>query len=141
MLSPKILDRRTGIRLFDVGVAAFDRLRKNQKRALLALVGDALKRRDTPCPDLTAPLEGAVAAVFRHVRDEVELEIAAVAKDEPWNDDTSDSGCHVRIADTNRILREHITFPGARPSNTQGDTTGRNDVARHEPHWSLDDEV
>jgi hypothetical protein len=72
---------------FDAGVKAFDRLRKRQKRALLALVGGALKDERTPRPELTCPLEGTVAAVFRRVRDEVELEIDAAAEGESWNDD------------------------------------------------------
>jgi len=60
---------------FDSGVAVFDRLQRNQKLAMLTLVGQALKDERTPSPELTAVAEGAVAAVFAKLRDAVEIEI------------------------------------------------------------------
>jgi len=41
--------------LYDVGVAAFDRLRKRRKRAPPTRAGGALKRREAPHPESTAP--------------------------------------------------------------------------------------
>jgi hypothetical protein len=49
----------------DSGVEAFDRLQMNQKLALLALVGVALREEAAPCPDLTVNTESTVAAVYR----------------------------------------------------------------------------
>src|SRR5262249_48822653 len=50
-----------------VGVEAFDQLQPNQKLALLALVGKALKAEGEPMPELTAHTEATVAAVYSHI--------------------------------------------------------------------------
>ena len=60
---------------FSSGVEAFDRLQPNQKLALLALVGDALKDEAEPRPELTAHTEATVAAIFHHIVDQVVFEI------------------------------------------------------------------
>lgn len=80
-------DDGDGDDLFDVGVRSFDRLRKTRKRALPALVGAALDDESAPCPEPTGHSEATVAAVFRRIRDEVRLEVDAVAEGECWNDD------------------------------------------------------
>lgn len=63
----------------EVGVAVFDTLQPGQKLAALANVGRALSDKLMPCPDHTAVLEGAIAAVFETLRDliltEVEIQI------------------------------------------------------------------
>jgi hypothetical protein len=61
--------------LFSSGVEAFDRLQPNQKLALLALVGNALKDEAEPRPELTAHTEATVAAIFHHIVDQVVFEI------------------------------------------------------------------
>ena len=66
--------------LFISGVEAFDRLQPNQKLALLALVGNALKDEAEPRPELTAHTEATVAAIFRHVVDQVIFEIEMAAE-------------------------------------------------------------
>jgi hypothetical protein len=66
--------------LFSSGVEAFDRLQPNQKLALLALVGNALKDEAEPRPELTAHTEATVAAIFHHIVDQVVLEIEMVAE-------------------------------------------------------------
>lgn len=60
---------------FEFGVTAFDGLQRGQKLHLLAALGRALLREDEPMPHLTAALEGALAAVFSHVREGLELEL------------------------------------------------------------------
>jgi hypothetical protein len=60
---------------FSSGVEAFDRLQPNQKLALLALVGNALKDEAARRPELTAHTEGTVAAIFHHIVDQVVFEI------------------------------------------------------------------
>jgi len=57
------------------GVSAFDTLQRGQKLAVLAQIGSALLRQEEPKPVLTAVLEAAVAAVYQHVRDMVQMEI------------------------------------------------------------------
>jgi hypothetical protein len=58
-----------------VGVEAFDQLQANQKLALLALVGKALKDEGEPMPELTAHTEAAVAAVYAHIFAMIVVEI------------------------------------------------------------------
>src|SRR5262245_16347515 len=53
---------------YRVEIAAFDELQPGQKLALLAQVGRALRDAEEPAPDLTAPVEAAVAAVFTVIR-------------------------------------------------------------------------
>ena len=60
---------------FGVGIQVFDRLSSGQKISALLLVTNALLRTDVPHPDLTALTEGTVAAVYRHLRNNVEAEI------------------------------------------------------------------
>ena len=57
------------------GVEAFDRLQPNQKLALLALVGNALRDEGEPMPELTAHTEATVAAVYAHILAMIVLEI------------------------------------------------------------------
>src|SRR3954462_15029596 len=58
-----------------VGVEAFDQLQANQKLALLALVGKALKDEGEPMPELTAHTEATVAAVYAHILSMIVMEI------------------------------------------------------------------
>ncbi len=60
---------------FAVGVTVFDRLTRAQKVAMLAVVGEALLRRDIPMPELTAVSEATVAAVFAYLRGDVGFEL------------------------------------------------------------------
>jgi hypothetical protein len=57
------------------GVAVFDNLRKPERLALLAQVAMGLHDEGEPCPDLTALLEGTVAAVFAQLRYLIAIEI------------------------------------------------------------------
>jgi hypothetical protein len=59
---------------FEWGVRAFDALQRGQKFHLLARLGRALLREEEPMPRLTASLEGALATVFAHVSEMLELE-------------------------------------------------------------------
>jgi hypothetical protein len=60
---------------FHFGIKAFDILQTNQKLALLALVGKALRDEAVPMPKLTAHAEATVAAVFEFIRQSNELEM------------------------------------------------------------------
>jgi len=76
-----------------VGVEAFDQLQPNQKLALLALVGKALKDQDEPMPELTAHTEAAVAAVYAHISAMIVMEIEyppTSEKVDGWDDPLDD---------------------------------------------------
>lgn len=60
---------------FSAGIPVFDSLTHPQKLAVLHQVAHALFRPEMPMPELTAVLEGAVAAVIRNVHWLVEEEI------------------------------------------------------------------
>ena len=60
---------------YDVGLDVFDRLTYGQKVSLLSIIGAGLLKPDEPICNLTANVEGAVAAVFEHLQTSVMLEI------------------------------------------------------------------
>jgi len=60
---------------YELGIAVFDSLSYPQQIAVLHEVGCALLKLEVPSPRLTAVSEGGVAAVFRHLRLSVEIEI------------------------------------------------------------------
>jgi hypothetical protein len=68
----------------DTGIPVFDRLTPEQKLALLADTAQALRDPAIPMPRHTAANEGAIAAVFSMIRDdlETELDIAGIKDDE-----------------------------------------------------------
>ncbi len=53
------------------GIAAFDQLTRNQKLVVLYSSASALLHRGQPAPELTAAIEGSVASVYEHARQEV----------------------------------------------------------------------
>jgi hypothetical protein len=69
-------DEISGDDLSSWGVAVLDDLLPNQKLALLALVGEALRQKNVPCPQLTAPIEAIIAVIFDNIRASMEMEIA-----------------------------------------------------------------
>ena len=73
---------------FDSGIKAFDELQPNQRLALLAQVGKALKDEAEPRPKLTAHAEATVAAIFRVIGDLVESEIDSGDEDERYENPT-----------------------------------------------------
>src|SRR4051812_18554708 len=86
-----------------VGVEAFDQLQPNQKLALLARVGKALKDEGEPMPELTAHTEATVAAVYAHVLAMIVMEIEFPPESEKvdgWDDpeDTDDAFAWRRLA-------------------------------------------
>jgi len=69
---------------FSAGIPVFDSLTYPQKIAVLHHVAHALFRQDVPMPELTAVLEGAVAAVFQNLQWLVEEEIQTAAGGETF---------------------------------------------------------
>ena len=60
---------------YESGVACFDNLTYGQKLSVLATIGNGLFRKDVAPVDLTAVVEGAIAAVFQNLKDSIALEI------------------------------------------------------------------
>jgi hypothetical protein len=58
-----------------LGVECFDNLTFGQKISTLAIIGNGLLRKDISIVPLTAVLEGAIAAVFEHLKNEIAFEI------------------------------------------------------------------
>src|SRR3954466_2470015 len=78
-----------------VGVEAFDQLQPNQKLALLARVGKALKDEREPMPELTAHTKATVAAVYAHILAMIVMEIEfppASQKVDGWDDPEDNLG-------------------------------------------------
>jgi hypothetical protein len=76
---------------WEFGVPVFDALPKRQRLAMLARVGSALLKPESPCPPLTALSEGTVAALYKNIAQQVELEIEMATDGdlEPSGDDPS----------------------------------------------------
>ncbi len=64
-----------------VGVKVFDRLTRSQKIGILEHVSRALLLKSVSCPLQTAVAEGAIAAVYRTILIEIEIEIETKHKD------------------------------------------------------------
>jgi hypothetical protein len=60
---------------YESGVACFDNLTYGQKIAVLATIGNGLLRKDIRSVELTAVVEGAIAAVFQQLKDSIIFEI------------------------------------------------------------------
>jgi hypothetical protein len=60
---------------YESGVACFDNLTYGQKIAVLATIGNGLLRKDIRPVELTAVVEGAIAAVFQQLKDSIIFEI------------------------------------------------------------------
>lgn len=59
---------------YELGLSCFDNLTYGQKISVLSTIGNGLLREDVPAVPLTAVLEGAIAAVFQHLRDCIAFE-------------------------------------------------------------------
>ncbi|MFC1761179.1 hypothetical protein ACFL6U_03765 [Planctomycetota bacterium] len=72
LLDEAIQDQLEDYRL---GVACFDDLTYGQKISVLASVCNGLLRGDVPPVELTAIVEGAIATIFQHLKNEIIFEI------------------------------------------------------------------
>ena len=71
---------------YESGVACFDNLTYGQKISVLATIGSGLFREDVAPVDLTAVVEGAIAAVFEHLKDSIIFEIDTPEFGASWRD-------------------------------------------------------
>jgi hypothetical protein len=71
---------------YELGVKCFDTLTFGQKISVLATIGNGLFRKDVPPVELTAVLEGAIAAVFEHLKKKIIIEIDDPEPDTDWRE-------------------------------------------------------
>jgi hypothetical protein len=123
-----------------VGVEAFHQLHPDQKLALLALVGEALKDEGQPMPELTAHTEATVAAVCAHILSMIVLGIESPPESEEvdeWYDpeDIDDAFAWRRLA-----LTAYLEDDGEPKSNgtttVEGDGRVPGDREEDDGPWS-----
>ena len=69
---------------YELGIRCFDDLTFGQRISILATIGNGLLREDVPIVDLTAVVEGGIAAVFQHLKYEIIYEIDVPECPRPW---------------------------------------------------------
>ena len=67
-------------------IESFDNLTFGQRISVLAIIGNGLLRRDVPLVRLTAILDGAIAAVFKHIENEIAYEIDEPESRSNWRE-------------------------------------------------------
>ena len=90
---------------YSIGLPSFDSLAYPQKMAMLATVSKALLREDVPAPKLTAVLECAAAAVFHHLKNEVQAELDMAREERRDAGATWSSHWRSRIAEAVRYMQ------------------------------------
>ena len=60
---------------YQVGIKVFDRLTYGQKVSVLSIIGNGLLRKEVPPVKLTAVVEGAIAAIFEHLKTTIIVEM------------------------------------------------------------------
>jgi hypothetical protein len=60
---------------YQLGIACFDNLTYGQKISMLATIGSGLLSKDVAPIELTAVVEGTIATVFQHLKNEIVFEI------------------------------------------------------------------
>jgi len=60
---------------YQLGIACFDNLTYGQQASVLVIIGHGLLSEDVAPIELTAVVEGAIATVFQHLKNEIVIEI------------------------------------------------------------------
>jgi hypothetical protein len=71
---------------YHFGIECFDNLTFGQRISVLAIIGNGLLRKDVPLVRLTAILDGAIAAVFKHIENEIAYEIDVPESRSNWRE-------------------------------------------------------
>ena len=71
---------------YESGIKCFDTLTFGQKISVLSRIANGLFRKDVPPVELTAVLEGAVAAVFEHLTRKIIIEIDDFEPETYWRE-------------------------------------------------------
>jgi len=69
---------------YELGIRCFDVLTFGQEISVLAIIGNGLLRQDVTPVELTAVVEGAIAAVFQHLKYEISYDIDEPECPRPW---------------------------------------------------------
>ena len=69
-----------------LGVNVFDRLTYGQRISALSIIGNGLLRQDVRTTELTAVVEGAIAAVFEHLRNCIRVELDEPEHHTQWRE-------------------------------------------------------
>jgi hypothetical protein len=69
---------------YELGIRCFDDLTFGQKISTLVTIGNGLLREDVPIVELTAVVEGGIAAVFQHLKYEIIYDIDEPECPRPW---------------------------------------------------------
>ena len=72
---------------YEVGVAVFDRLTFGQKISVLTTIVNGLFKSDVPCCKLSAVNEGAIAAVFEHLKNCIIIETDEPELGNSWREE------------------------------------------------------
>ncbi len=90
---------------YQLGINCFDNLTYGQQISVLGIIGSGLLSKDVAPIELTAVVEGAIAAVFRHLTNEIIFEVdtpemgthwrewVVAARQEAGGSDIPDPGC------------------------------------------------
>jgi hypothetical protein len=71
---------------YEFGIECFDNLTFGQRISVLAIIGNGLLRKDVPLVRLTAVLDGAIAAVFKHIENEIAYDIDEPESRSHWRE-------------------------------------------------------
>jgi len=71
---------------YDLGIECFDNLTFGQRISTLTTIGNGLLRKDIPLVRLTAVVEGAIAAVFQHLKYQIIYDIDTPESRSNWRE-------------------------------------------------------
>ncbi|MEJ2705416.1 MAG: hypothetical protein P8Z79_23495 [Sedimentisphaerales bacterium] len=69
---------------YELGIRCFDDLTFGQKISVLVTISNGLLREDVPPVELTAVVEGAIAALFKHLEYEIIYDVDEPECPRPW---------------------------------------------------------
>jgi len=71
---------------YELAVECFDNLTSGQRISTLSIIGNGLLRKDVPSIELTAVVEGAIAAVFKHIENRIAYDIDEPESRSNWRE-------------------------------------------------------
>ena len=71
---------------YEFSIESFDNLTFGQRISVLTIIGNGLLRKDVPLVRLTAILDGAIAAVFKHIENEIAYDIDTPESQSNWRE-------------------------------------------------------
>ena len=74
------------LEIYEFNIESFNNLTIGQRISVLSIIGNGLLREDVPFVRPTAILEGAIAAVFKHIQNEIAYEIDEPESRSNWRE-------------------------------------------------------